>query len=206
MLDGRAHSPVADARNRTAARLLPLATLLVLTGFLALTSADADLFGHLTFGRDIVRVHAVHASDPYSFTSDRAWVNHEWLAEAIMWIGYALGGGVGLIVLKLSLAWAAGALLLDAWRRYQLTPIQRDLLLFVDVLGFTPTETLVAATRLGGEIMGLGSELGQVKAGYLADLLLVDGNPLTDIKRLQDQDALLVIMKDGRLHKGPPAA
>lgn len=77
----------------------------------------------------------------------------------------------------------------------------RDLLLFVDVLGFTPMETLVAATRLGGEIMGMGEELGQVKPGYLADLLLVDGDPLADIKRLQDPDALLAIMKDGRLHK-----
>jgi len=81
----------------------------------------------------------------------------------------------------------------------------RDLLLFVDVLGFTPTETLVAATRLGGEIMGRAGELGQIKAGYLADLLLVDGNPLEDIKLLQNQDALLVIMKDGRLHKAPVA-
>jgi imidazolonepropionase-like amidohydrolase len=79
----------------------------------------------------------------------------------------------------------------------------RDLLLFVDVLGFTPMETLVAATRMGGEIMGRPHELGQVKSGYLADLLLVDGDPLTDIKRLQNQDALLVIMKDGHLHKAP---
>jgi imidazolonepropionase-like amidohydrolase len=79
----------------------------------------------------------------------------------------------------------------------------RDLLLFVDVLGFTPMETLVAATRLGGEIMGRPDELGQIKPGYLADLLLVDGDPLADIKRLQDRDALLMIMKDGRLHKAP---
>jgi imidazolonepropionase-like amidohydrolase len=79
----------------------------------------------------------------------------------------------------------------------------RDLLLFVDVLGFTPMETLVAATRLGGEIMGMGEELGQIRPGYLADLLLVDGDPLADIKRLQDPDALLAIMKDGRLHKAP---
>jgi imidazolonepropionase-like amidohydrolase len=79
----------------------------------------------------------------------------------------------------------------------------RDLLLFVDFLGFTPMETLVAATKMGGEIMGLGGELGQVKAGYLADLLLVDGDPLTDIKRLQNRDALLAIMKDGSLHKAP---
>ncbi len=73
----------------------------------------------------------------------------------------------------------------------------------VDVLGFTPMETLVAATRMGGEIMGRPDELGQIKPGYLADLLLVDGDPLADIKRLQNQDALLVIMKDGRLHKAP---
>jgi hypothetical protein len=123
----------------TAARLLPLVTLLVVTCFLAGTSADADLWGHLTFGRDIVRAHAVHASDPYSFTSDRPWVNHEWLAEVIMWICYATGGAIGLIVLKLSLAWAAGALLLDAWRRHQLTPIQRDLLLFATAFGAWPS-------------------------------------------------------------------
>jgi len=82
----------------------------------------------------------------------------------------------------------------------------RDLALFVDVLGFTPMETLVAATRLGGEIMGRGHELGQVKPGFLADLLLVDGDPVADIERLQDRDALRAIMKDGRLHKSPPAA
>jgi imidazolonepropionase-like amidohydrolase len=81
----------------------------------------------------------------------------------------------------------------------------RDLLLFVDVLGFTPMETLVAATRMGGEIMGMAEELGQIKPGYLADLLVVDGDPLADIKLLQRQDALLVIMKDGQLHKAPAA-
>jgi imidazolonepropionase-like amidohydrolase len=79
----------------------------------------------------------------------------------------------------------------------------RDLALFVDLLGFSPTETLVAATRLGGEIMGRGEELGMVKAGYLADLLLVDGDPLGDIHRLQNRHALRVIMKDGHLHKAP---
>ncbi len=79
----------------------------------------------------------------------------------------------------------------------------RDLALFVDLLGFSPTETLVAATRLGGEIMGRGHELGLVKPGYLADLLLVDGDPLTDIQRLQKRDALRAIMKDGHLHRAP---
>src|SRR5437016_6951991 len=41
----------------------------------------------------------------------------------------------------------------------------------------SPVEALVAATKLGGELMGRGDKLGQIKAGYLADLLVVDGDP-----------------------------
>jgi imidazolonepropionase-like amidohydrolase len=77
----------------------------------------------------------------------------------------------------------------------------RDLWLFVEILGFSPMETLVAATRLGGELMGRAGELGVVEAGALADLLLVDGDPLADIAVLQDRAALRMIMKDGVLHK-----
>ena len=79
----------------------------------------------------------------------------------------------------------------------------RDLWLFVKLLGFSPMETLVAATRLGGEIMGRPGELGVVEAGALADLLLVDGDPLADIAILQDRAAIRMIMKDGALHKAP---
>lgn len=79
----------------------------------------------------------------------------------------------------------------------------RDLWLFVKVFGFSAAETLVAATRLGGEIMGRPGELGVVKPGALADLLLVDGDPLADIAILQDRDAIRMIMKDGALHKAP---
>ena len=43
--------------------------------------------------------------------------------------------------------------------------------------------------------------LGQIKPGYLADLLLVDGDPTTDIRVLQDQQKLLVVMKDGKIHR-----
>jgi imidazolonepropionase-like amidohydrolase len=41
----------------------------------------------------------------------------------------------------------------------------------VKILGFSPMETLVAATRLGGEPMGMPGSFGVVKAGALADLL-----------------------------------
>ena len=81
----------------------------------------------------------------------------------------------------------------------------RDLEHFVNYLGYSPMEAIVAATKLGGEIMMKGSELGQVRKGYLADLLLVDGDPVLDVSILQDQSRLLGIMKDGAFHKRPPA-
>ena len=79
----------------------------------------------------------------------------------------------------------------------------RDLELFVKYLGFTPMEALLAATKYGGEIMLHGSDLGQVRDGFLADLLLVDGDPVADITCLQDRSKLLAIMKDGVFHKAP---
>lgn len=77
----------------------------------------------------------------------------------------------------------------------------RDLELFVDWFGFTPAEALRAATEYGGQVMGMAEELGLVREGYLADLLLVDGDPLADIRILQDRDRLRVVLKDGVLHK-----
>ena len=66
-------------------------------------------------------------------------------------------------------------------------------------------EAVTAATNLGGQIMGMGEELGQLREGYLADLILVDGNPLADVTMLRDADRLLAIMKDGAFHKRPAA-
>jgi imidazolonepropionase-like amidohydrolase len=82
----------------------------------------------------------------------------------------------------------------------------RDIGHFVDMLDFSPMEAIVAATRLGGEIMGMGDRLGQVKPGYLADLLLVDGDPLEDVAILQRRDCLLAIMQGGIFWKRPAAA
>ncbi|MER7558955.1 amidohydrolase family protein [Nocardioides sp. NPDC126508] len=79
----------------------------------------------------------------------------------------------------------------------------RDLQHFVELLDFTPMEAILAATAQGGEIMLRPDELGKVQPGYLADLILVDGDPLADITILQDHDRLHYIMKDGRFHKQP---
>lgn len=76
----------------------------------------------------------------------------------------------------------------------------RDLQLFVDLFGYSPTEALVAATKLGGELMGRGDLIGMIKPGYFADLLVVDGDPTRDVRILQDHDRLVMIMKDGAFH------
>ena len=82
----------------------------------------------------------------------------------------------------------------------------RDLEYFVKYLGFTPMEAIVSTTKLGAEIMMQGGELGQIKDGYLADLMLVDGDPLSNLAILRDQRKLLAIMKDGVFYKKPEIA
>jgi len=67
-------------------------------------------------------------------------------------------------------------------------------------------DALLSATREGGKIMMRPHELGQIKEGFLADLLLVDGDPLADITVLQKADRLLAVMKDGAFHKAPQVA
>lgn len=73
---------------------------------------DADLWGHVRFGLDILRDRAVHAVDPYSFTSDQTWINHEWLSEFAMGLAQWAAGNIGLLALKITLIVAAYGVIL----------------------------------------------------------------------------------------------
>ena len=75
----------------------------------------------------------------------------------------------------------------------------RDIEHFVRHLGYSPSEALVCATRYGAELMGLGDEAGQVREGFLADLLLVDGDPVADVRLLQQKERLVAILKGGEI-------
>ena len=79
----------------------------------------------------------------------------------------------------------------------------RDIQFFVDYYGYTPTEALACATRNGGLAMGsaAGERIGEIKEGHLADLLLVNGDPLADSSVLLDANKIELIMKDGALYK-----
>ena len=57
--------------------------------------------------------------------------------------------------------------------------------LFVKLFGWDPAEALQAATQASAELMDMGDSLGQVREGYLADLLLVRDDPLQHIERLR---------------------
>ena len=72
----------------------------------------------------------------------------------------------------------------------------RDIEHFVKLFGYSPSEALQCATRIGGELMGM--PVGQLKEGFLADLLIVDGDPLKDVSVLQDKARLKWIMKGGQ--------
>jgi hypothetical protein len=94
------------------------AGVMLLLGSLAtITTADSDLWGHLRFGLDLLHQHHLTAVDPYSFTQDRPWINHEWLSELQMAIAFTLGGTAGLALLKATLVAAALANILMALRR-----------------------------------------------------------------------------------------
>jgi len=82
----------------------------------------------------------------------------------------------------------------------------RDLEFFVKYLGFTPMEAIRSATLYGGQIMMKPNELGVVKEGFLADLLLVDGDPLANLSILRDPKRMLAVMKDGTFAKRPDIA
>jgi imidazolonepropionase-like amidohydrolase len=79
----------------------------------------------------------------------------------------------------------------------------RDLEFFVRYLGFTPMEAIRSCTLYGGQIMMKPNELGLVKEGYLADLLLVDGDPLSNLAILREPARILAVMKDGVFAKHP---
>jgi imidazolonepropionase-like amidohydrolase len=78
-------------------------------------------------------------------------------------------------------------------------------LAFMVECGLSPADTIVASTRNAAELLDLLDVTGTVEAGKAADLLVVDGDPLADIRSLEDRDRLPGILKDGRWVRRAPA-
>ena len=73
----------------------------------------------------------------------------------------------------------------------------QELEFYVKHVGMAPLDVVRWATRNGAQAMGRGDELGTVEAGKLADLLVVDGDPLSDIRCLQERERLHGVMLGG---------
>jgi hypothetical protein len=84
----------------SAGRLAALALAAVISIY---SKVDPDLWGHLRFGLDALRDRRLVAADPYSFTRDMPWVNHEWLSEVLLAASYRMGGVSGIILMKAAL-------------------------------------------------------------------------------------------------------
>ncbi|MCY3794345.1 MAG: amidohydrolase family protein [Gammaproteobacteria bacterium] len=75
----------------------------------------------------------------------------------------------------------------------------KDLEYFVDLFDMRPAEALLCATRNGGRAMDPSGSLGTLEAGTAADVVMVEGDPLEDIRVLQDH-AKLTVIKGGEVH------
>ena len=64
-------------------------------------------------------------------------------------------------------------------------------------LGFTPMEAIVAATKVGAECLDMDKEVGTIEPGKYADLVILDGDPLADIRILQEETRIIQVFKGG---------
>ena len=115
----------------------------VVVGILSITVADPDLWGHVAFGRDIINTFELPVNDPYSFTADRPWVNHEWLSEVLMALAHQVAGPTGLSILKLMLLLTTFVLVMKELKARGVPPINRDVIAIVCLVGsLTLTRTV----------------------------------------------------------------
>jgi imidazolonepropionase-like amidohydrolase len=78
----------------------------------------------------------------------------------------------------------------------------KELTFFVKYVGFSPLDVLTCATKTGAEILGRDHELGTVEPGKLADLLIVEGDPLADITMLEDRSRFVAVIQGGVIKAG----
>ena len=74
----------------------------------------------------------------------------------------------------------------------------RELSSFVE-LGMSPMDAIVAGTKTAAHAVGLGDQIGTIEEGKIADIILVDGDPLENIEVLHTKDKIRLVMKEGEI-------
>jgi len=75
----------------------------------------------------------------------------------------------------------------------------KEIELLVELADFTPMEAIMAATKNAAKACFMGDKTGTLEAGKLADILVVDGDPIANIKILQDSKKIKLVMLEGKL-------
>jgi imidazolonepropionase-like amidohydrolase len=65
--------------------------------------------------------------------------------------------------------------------------------------GMSEMESIVATTKTSAQALGLAEKVGTIEQGKWADLIVVDGNPLEEIKALQSEEKVALVMKEGSI-------
>lgn len=73
-----------------------------------------------------------------------------------------------------------------------------ELEIYVDY-GMTPMEAIQTATKNAAEAIWLGKETGTLESGKFADIIAVEGDPLSDIRILQEKEKIMIVMKEGKV-------
>lgn len=77
-----------------------------------------------------------------------------------------------------------------------------EMVAYVDKVGLSPLQVIKMATLDGAHLMGRGDEAGLIDAGRVADLLVVDGDPSSDISILTDTDRIAAVLRSGEVKVG----
>jgi hypothetical protein len=131
-----ANRPVIELRWHVLVPWLSLTAILLFA-----SRADPDLWGHVRFGLDWLAERRLPSIDPYSFTQDRPWINHEWLSEALMSAAFSAAGAAGLVLLKVAVIGAALAVL---WRRLRAaSPLIAATVVTIAAVGALPVSATI---------------------------------------------------------------
>jgi imidazolonepropionase-like amidohydrolase len=145
------------------------------------------------FSPTIAWLHA-RCLPSYSLASDP-----EFLAEARKAYDAAVASVIWARELGVKLALGT-----DAAHRFWHVPDAVFELEFFVALGYTPLEAITAATKTAAEAIDRGAILGTLEPGKLADVLVVEGDPASDIRVLRDKRSIVRMFKEGREVALPP--
>jgi imidazolonepropionase-like amidohydrolase len=169
---------------RNGVRIVHHATYLDDTAIAELSAARDDIW--VCPGLHYLRAVVEGAAEPYGISRERVTdaLYPEELQASIDGYHKLQSNGVRLV---------AGGDFGHQWTRHG--TYAAELAAYVELVGFSPLEALLTATAHAGPLVG--ERLGRIEEGYLADLVVVDGDPTADIRVLLDPDRVGTVVKGG---------